>query len=75
MDKKNLMSQALQLVNRTTSPNLLAELSEEASDIQELSEEVSSQVWGGGQWDLLKGPTRKKPQLTFPARPYNSTNW
>jgi hypothetical protein len=65
MDKKNLMSQTLQLVNRTTSPNLLAQLSEEASDIQELSEEVLSQVWGG---------EKPKPPLTFPGRPPNSTD-
>jgi hypothetical protein len=47
MDKKNLMSQALQLVNHTTIPNVLAQLSEETSDLQELSEEALSQVWGG----------------------------
>jgi hypothetical protein len=47
MVNKNLMSQALQVFNRTTSPNLVAELSEETTDIQELSEEVMSQVWGG----------------------------
>jgi hypothetical protein len=47
MDKKNLMSQALELVNHTTIPNVLAQLSEETSDLQELSEEALSQVWGG----------------------------
>jgi hypothetical protein len=47
MVNKNLMSQALQVFNRTTNPNLVAELSEETSGIQELSEEVMSQVWGG----------------------------
>lgn len=47
MTQKKLMSQALQFFNRTPSPNLLTELSEETSQIQELSEEVMSQVWGG----------------------------
>jgi hypothetical protein len=47
MVNKNLMFQALQVFNRTISPNLVAELSEETSDIQELSEEVMSHVWGG----------------------------
>jgi hypothetical protein len=47
MVNKNLISQALQVFNRTTSPNLLAELSEETLHIQEISEEVMSQVWGG----------------------------
>jgi hypothetical protein len=47
MVNKNLMSQALQVFNHTTTPNLVAKLSEEISDIQELSEEVMSQVWGG----------------------------
>jgi hypothetical protein len=48
MVNKNLMSQALKLVNQTTSPNVLAQRSEEASDLQELSEEALSQVWGAG---------------------------
>jgi hypothetical protein len=48
MDKKNLMSQALQLVNHATIPNVLAQLSKETSDLQELSEEALSQVWGAG---------------------------
>jgi bacteriocin-like protein len=47
MDKKNLISQALQLVNLTTNPNVLARLSEKTSDVQELSEEALSQVYGG----------------------------
>jgi hypothetical protein len=47
MVNKNLMSQALQVFNRTTNPNLVAELSKETSGIQELSEEVMSQVCGG----------------------------
>jgi len=47
MNTKKLMPQALQLVNRPTSLNVLAQLSEEASDIQELSEESLSQVCGG----------------------------
>ena len=47
MVNKNLMFQALQVFNRTTSQNLLAGLSEETLHIQELSEEVMSQVWGG----------------------------
>jgi hypothetical protein len=40
------MSQALQLVNRPTVPNVLAQLSREASDVQKLSEEALSQVCG-----------------------------
>jgi hypothetical protein len=47
MVNKNLMFQALQVFNRTTNPNLVAKLSEETSGIQELSEEIMSQVWGG----------------------------
>jgi hypothetical protein len=44
MVNKKLMSQALQVFNCTTNPNLLAKLSEETLHIQELSEEVMSQV-------------------------------
>ncbi|HEY9891438.1 MAG TPA: hypothetical protein V6D37_06475 [Candidatus Sericytochromatia bacterium] len=41
------MFQALQLANRTTDPNVLAQLSAEASDVQKLSEKALSQVCRG----------------------------
>jgi len=63
MSKKNLMSQALRLINLTTDQNVLAQLSEEASDIQALSEEALSQVWGGVPPDPYKEPDPdKKPK-------------
>jgi hypothetical protein len=41
------MSQALQLINRTIDPDVLAQLSREALDVQKLLEEALSQVCGG----------------------------
>ena len=53
MDKKKLIFKALQLVNRTTNPNVMARLLEKTSDVQQLSEETLFQVCGGaiGQID------------------------
>jgi bacteriocin leader peptide (microcyclamide/patellamide family) len=58
MDKKDLMPQVAQLVNRITTgemPNVLAEL-------EELDEEGLSQVWGGAK------PKFKPPNLP-PGKP------
>lgn len=62
------MAQTLKLVNNTTSPNVLVQFSEEASDIQALSEEALSQVWGGVPPD----PYRVDPPGR--DRPHPSTN-
>jgi hypothetical protein len=62
MVNKNLMSQALKLVNQTTSSNVLAQRSEEASDLQELSEEALSQVWGGVPPDPYRHKPHKPPK-------------
>ena len=72
MSKKNLMSQALRLINLTNDQNVLTQLSEEASDIQALSEEALSQVWGGVPPDPYRKPEKKpKPDR---VRPYNSAD-
>jgi len=70
MDKKNFMSQALQLVNRTTDPNVLAQLSTEASDVQELSEEALSQVCGDTWMTVPPAPyfTHNPPDDEFAGR-------
>jgi hypothetical protein len=47
MGKKKMIFQTLELVKCTTNPTVLAQLSEKTSDIQELSEEALSHVYGG----------------------------
>jgi hypothetical protein len=47
MDKKKLIFQALELVKCTINPTLVAQLSEKTSEVQELSEEALSHVFGG----------------------------
>jgi hypothetical protein len=68
MVKKNLMFQALQVFNRTTSPNLLAELPEETLHIQELSEEVMSQLCGGVPPDPYFTDPDPKPKPHKPPK-------
>jgi hypothetical protein len=62
MDKKNLMPQAVQLINRTTTQ----EMPDVLAGIEELDEEALSQVCGGQVIPRL--PSRKPPTVPSSSR-------